>query len=404
MDQLTPMNKPSVLFLAASLLATFAAPTFTLAAAEPPPIPVGLDAYRQWDHWAYQRIGMRAYMRSTYDRSGGNDDPSHFLYQLADDNNVSLDVQGEGILCFARYNHWHGSPWHYVVDGTEHLIQETSTADPTKPARNSAFLPEKIFTEPLAYTWAATKGADLIWTPIGFEHSFRMGYSRTHYGTGYYIYDQFVKGTPLSQPIKAWNGEAPPDNGAVEILKSAGTDIAPSTGLTKADGEVVLGKDATVVLPKIVPPGPSMLRALEFSAPREQAVALGKAKLRVTWDDEAHPSIDAPLALFFGAGYLLQSRRARIPGEVAARDGSFRRRCGASGLLFSHAVLSFGQDRAGRQRRARPHGDQMERALRAIPRFADVRRVFPCHLPRPSSPGTGQGHGAARHPRNGRRR
>ena len=36
--------------------------------AEPPTIPVGLDAYRQWDRWPVQRIGQRAYMRSTYDR------------------------------------------------------------------------------------------------------------------------------------------------------------------------------------------------------------------------------------------------------------------------------------------------------------------------------------------------
>src|SRR5208283_675951 len=77
---------------------------------QPPVIPVGLDAYRMWDRWAYQRIGVRAYMRSTYDRSGGNEgaDASHFLYQTSDNFNVTLDLEGPGILYFARYNHWHG--------------------------------------------------------------------------------------------------------------------------------------------------------------------------------------------------------------------------------------------------------------------------------------------------------
>src|SRR5437588_4856228 len=100
-------------------------PVLALAAG-PPVIPVGLDAYRMWDRWAYQRIGARAYMRSTYDRSGGNEaaDASHFLYQLSDGFNVPLDVQGPGILYFVRTNHWHGSPWHYEVDGKDHLIQE----------------------------------------------------------------------------------------------------------------------------------------------------------------------------------------------------------------------------------------------------------------------------------------
>ena len=35
-------------------------------------------------------------MRSTYDRRGGNEgaDASHLLYQLADDFNVTLDLEG----------------------------------------------------------------------------------------------------------------------------------------------------------------------------------------------------------------------------------------------------------------------------------------------------------------------
>src|SRR5579885_1667542 len=49
-------------------------------AGELPVVPVGYDAYRQWDRWAQQRIGVRAYLWSTYDRSGGNEaaDASHF--------------------------------------------------------------------------------------------------------------------------------------------------------------------------------------------------------------------------------------------------------------------------------------------------------------------------------------
>ena len=42
-------------------------------ATEPPVVPVGFDAYRQWDKWPLQRIGARAYMRSTYDRRGRNE-------------------------------------------------------------------------------------------------------------------------------------------------------------------------------------------------------------------------------------------------------------------------------------------------------------------------------------------
>src|ERR1700689_5350777 len=85
-------------------LGTFVAATIVFltsaawAETDPPVIPVGPDAYLQWELWPYQRIGARAYMRSTYDRLGGNEgaDASHFLYQVRDDFNVTMDVAGAG--------------------------------------------------------------------------------------------------------------------------------------------------------------------------------------------------------------------------------------------------------------------------------------------------------------------
>src|SRR4030095_11196990 len=50
--------------------------------------------------------------------------------------------------------------------------------------------------------------------------------------------------------------------------------------------------------------GPAMLRRLHFSAPAAHALEFGRARLTITWDDRALPSVDAPLDLFFGAGAL----------------------------------------------------------------------------------------------------
>ena len=282
-------------------------------AAEPPEIPVGTDAYLHWLKWPQQRIGVRAYMRSTYDRRGGNEgaDASHFLYQLRDDFNVSLDVAGPGVLYFTRYNHWHGSPWHYDVDGEDHIVSETATANPNQPGEKSTFIPYELFNEPLAYTWATTKGADLSWVPIPFEHSFRLGYSRTHYGTGYHIYHLYDRSARLSQPIRAWDWKTPPSFDAVERLDRQGYNLAPparstlgsAIGMKEKSGEVRLPKAGAITLTKIND-APSMIRELQFSAPRDQAIALGRARLRITWDDRKQPSVDAPLALFFGAGTL----------------------------------------------------------------------------------------------------
>jgi hypothetical protein len=288
------------------LIATFSilALCLSLQAAEPPVIPIGEDAYLQWDHWPYQRIGTRAYMRSTYDRRGGNEgaDASHFLYQLADDNNVTLDVEGRGILYFARYNHWHGSPWRYVVDGTEHLIEESSTADPKHPSPDSVFIPKSLFPPPLATTWSATKGADLSWVPIPFENSFRMGYSRTRYGTGYYIYHLYAPGTKLSGPIHTWDGTKPPSPALLELINRAGTDISPSDA-TESHGSFNLVRGENSIFLNLSN-APATLRKLSFSVSKEQAIRFGGARLRITWDDRPQASVDAPVALFFGAGTL----------------------------------------------------------------------------------------------------
>ena len=270
----------------------------------PRPIPIGLDAIRLWDHWADQRIGMRAYMRSTYDRRGGNEgaDASHFLYQLSDDFNVTLDLAGPGILVFSRYNHWHGSPWHYVVDGNDYRIEETSTHDPLHPASNAVFLPPDPFPVPLNWTWATTRGADLVWTPIPYEQSFRMAYTRTRYGTGYYIYDQFVPGAQLSHPLQSWNGKSVPDQDVLDLLSRSGTDIAPKTGCARVGGTVNLPAGRSITLANLK--AKAAIRALDLSVSRDQALVLSNVHLRVTWDGRKEPSIDAPVALFYGAGTL----------------------------------------------------------------------------------------------------
>lgn len=272
----------------------------------PPTIPVGLDAYRMWDQWPSQRIGARAYMRSTYDREGANQsvDASHFLFANEEDFNVSLDVKGKGVLYFVRTNHWHGSPWHYVVDGNDYIVKETASDDPVDAKEkftNTTFLPASTFPQPLTYTWSTTKGADLMWVPIGFEESFRLAYSRTHYGTGYYIYKLYADQENLSQPIESWDIDETPDQEVVALLKKAGTDIAPQD-IKKKSGKVKLNKER--VLLEQIKSSPSKIRAFKIKLPMEKAIDLERLRLIATWDNAEYPSIDAPLCLFFGAGTL----------------------------------------------------------------------------------------------------
>jgi len=49
---------------------------------------------------------------------------------------------------------------------------------------------------------------------------------------------------------------------------------------------------------------PGIIRSLEFRVRRKEAKRFARGRLRITWDGRAEPSVDAPIALFFGAGNI----------------------------------------------------------------------------------------------------
>ncbi|UCD48940.1 MAG: DUF2961 domain-containing protein [Phycisphaerales bacterium] len=331
-------------------------PAMLAQSAEPPTIPVGLDAYRMWDKVPYHRIGVRAYMRSTYDREGNNRsaDASHYLYQESDDFNVTLDTRGPGVLYFKRTNHWHGSPWHYEIDGKDFVVQETATQDPVnakKRLSETQFIPAKLFPNPLTWTWSITKGADLMWVPLPFEDSLRIAYTRTFYGTGYYIYHLFSPGmTNLSQPIASWD-RRPPDQEVLDLIARAGTDIAPKgENVETVTGTLTLKRHEWATVCELTD-APAAVRALKFTVPRDRAYDFGKCRLRVTWDRRWHASIDAPVDLFFGTGHLYNSddREYLVKGfplVVRYDDDHVHLACYWPMPFFRHAKIEL-QDRRG---------------------------------------------------------
>ncbi|MBI4602896.1 MAG: DUF2961 domain-containing protein [Planctomycetes bacterium] len=275
---------------------------------EPPVIPIGPDAFLQWERWPYLRMGVRASMRSTFDRTGGNHfaDAAHFIRQVDPERNVALDEVGPGILWFVRHNHWHGSPWRYVVDGRETVVEESSTRDPTRPVQGSVFLPERLFPRGLTWTWSETKGADLSWVPVPFERSLQLAYSRTRYGTGYFILWKLMPGIALSRPLAGWTESDEPPREVLELLARSGTDIAPAgEGVASERGELTLEPFAARTVLRL-DGGPAVLRRLAFEVPEAAAPALAAARLRVWWDGRRVPSVDAPLGLFFGTASLLR--------------------------------------------------------------------------------------------------
>jgi hypothetical protein len=130
-----------------------------------------------------------------------------------------------------------------------------------------------------------------------------MAYSRTRYGTGYYIYHRYVPGAKLSRPIETWDPKMTPDKRALDAVDDAVNDPGADYGDAAKEGHVALAANTPVTLVG-QPFGPTVIRQLAIILPKGSAAAAAGLRLRITWDDRPEPSVDAPLPLFFGAGTL----------------------------------------------------------------------------------------------------
>ena len=108
-------------------------------------------------------------------------------------------------------------------------------------------------------------------------------------------------GAKLSQPIRSWNDASLPSKDVLELISRAGTDLVPEIdseegrqlGLKQLSGTNTLGAGNTTRL-AMLEDAPSMLRALEFTISREQALDFGHARLRVGGMDRHIPPSTRP--------------------------------------------------------------------------------------------------------------
>ena len=198
-----------------------------------------------------------------------------------------------------------------------------------------------FFPHPLTWTWSTTKGADLMWVPIPFEKSFRMAYTRTRYGTGYYIFHQFVRGRKSLAADQAWDARAPPDQGGTGSPPTLRNRPCPQKlPFRSAEQGGRAERNATVTVARLTSATPALIRALELSVPRpiRRSPSRGRS-IRITWDQpraSVHRNTGRAL---FRHRHVLQSGRARIPRKSISGPCEIRRRSRPDGVLFSDAFF-----------------------------------------------------------------
>ncbi|HEU5230252.1 MAG TPA: DUF2961 domain-containing protein, partial [Ktedonobacteraceae bacterium] len=159
-----------------------------------------------------------------------------------------------------------------------------------------------------------SQGSSILATSLAFNQS--MTWTSQHANGNFYaLYRKLPYGTSLT----TWNSNARA-NDVVSLLRCAGSDIAPAH-LSQQNGKLTLagGGEATSV---VTLSGPSQIRALTFQVPASEMVDFGNARLLISWDGEARPSVDAPIKFLVGdgAGVYQPAGRPLVQGWIAGAN------------------------------------------------------------------------------------
>ena len=170
-------------------------------------------------------------MRSTYDRTGGNHTADASTSSIRRPTISTSRSTSQAPASSTSRATTTGTAAHGTTRST---AGTTSSRRPAPPIPQS--VPDSVFL-PAARVPAAAHldlvdhqgrrpdvGADSVRAVV--PHGVLADVLRT----GYYIYHQFVDGTPLSRPIESWDGETPPSSDVLELVGRAGSDIAPPAG------------------------------------------------------------------------------------------------------------------------------------------------------------------------------
>jgi len=285
------------------------------------------DTYVDWHGWARLSDGERAGLASSYDRSGGNADYSHYEFPegLITEEVVATvkTIDGAGII----YRFW----MPHVTANRSFVVrmffdgEETPRIDTTSDVIFAEDF--SYFTSPFVDTCA---GGQVCYEPIPFAESLRIetinqehtGYRMLHYYQ--YTYATFPEDTPLA----SYTGTLSPEQQAARAdvaamftnvgehpageSPGATSEWTPATSIPAGDSVTLLSNSQ----------GPRIVRRINLRMDSATDDELNGLHLVVTYDGEPTPAIDIPVAHFFGAGNLRAAYQS-LPIGTYSPDGFY---------------------------------------------------------------------------------
>ncbi|HUU81887.1 MAG TPA: DUF2961 domain-containing protein [Phycisphaerae bacterium] len=290
----------------------------------------GYVDYTSWSDWARLRVGVRAGLASSYDRTGGNSDYSQYEWPegLIRDDGVVCTVKtlaGPGVV----HRFWmpHKTADQSFVVRMYFDGEVTPRIDTTSDVLLDGSF--GYFTAPLVTTCA---GGQVSYEPIPFAGALRIetvnkllpasGWSpnRHYYQYTYSLY-------PVSTDLTSYDGTLTPEQQSERAAVAALFDNAGQHPGGSSPGAVVVTTPAgpvpaggSIVLADVT--GPGLVRRINVRMDAATDDELDGLRLAVTYDDGAAAAIDVSVANFFGAGHLRASY-AGLPLGTDSPDGFY---------------------------------------------------------------------------------
>jgi hypothetical protein len=260
--------------------------------ASPPPLDLGLDAYRHLRNLSYLDLVSRATSQTTADPTGQNADSLNVARSLPGGGKVLLDQAGPGVITFLRMQEARGAPWQLTVDNI--LPLSIAAAD---------------LLAPLSLNPDESHGSSLIMAPVPFKRSAVFASSSAN-GNFYSLLRRLPYGTPL--PPTAANELA------ADLQRGPSAFLPANLATTHGTSTVKANRDNTVTDLRSTDPA-RQIRLLHFRVPTNEAPAFGNSTLKIWWDGEASPSVVAPVKFLAGdgAGVYRPANRPLVAGLLA---------------------------------------------------------------------------------------
>lgn len=276
----------------------------------------GFDTIAQFGRYPLLPSDVEAHYLSSFDRTGKNDDGFagrySALYVDERGEHVIFDVKGPGsvyTLWFtSRENGWAKLGWgrlkFYFDDEQEPRLD--IDADEFFSGRRPPFMPPFVFDR------FASSGGYVSYLPFPFQRRLRITTENRvgFYNVYYHTYapsrrvESWTGREDASRVARMWNetGRDPKDISGAEVFSGTIDLAAPAM----PDGDM-----APVVAPVFEWSGVGAITALRFNplAPLTP-YQINHLFLRISWDGETTPSVNAPLGSFFGSGLGEASVRA----------------------------------------------------------------------------------------------